>query len=959
MVATIRKLGVSKFKTSNSMLDDVAKIVDYYLDLASTGYYLKGGEPPGQWFGSGAQHFGLTGIVQREQLVNLMLGKTPDGKKQAVQIQRRKVTAVTNDGKSTKANQGFVRDNAAHQVELLRQETHNGQSGIHTARTSNQTAAVPKPIKQRDEHVAAFDVTFSAPKSVSVLWALSGPEVRSKIELAMNNAVRATLLTAEEQLPLLRRGKGGGTWEKGKIIAALFEHCTARNEGDPNLHIHALIQNIVVANDGQTFKLNSTVLFEWYRTLGPLFRNNLACELFELIAIKPCITEKSPGVKNGWFEIEGVAKELIELFSSRRFEILDATELAGTHQSDVKARQAANLRTRHGKSEQLPREELFEKWRNQALSIGVNPDSLLSVLGKKVKIDDKERFREAFSTAVDKLTSSESTFTRKDLIREVSEQLQDVLIRGEGVIQAVDHSIARSQELQTVAARGGMTYYTTKEMWRLEEQNQEMIKDLASTPRLAVSPTNIEKAIKLNPKLSEEQQQVVRDILTKDGALAVIGGVAGSGKSTAMKAVVDAYELEGKKVIAVCVSGAAAQNLQEKTGAECTTVERFLYHTEKSTAKGIKEGAQAVFKGYVDAASGFDTKRRDVNIPKIGRNAVVIFDEIGMADTRLANRVLKQVTAAGASIIAAGDAEQLPPIGPGNCLRSMVETVGQSVLKKNWRQTEIEAKASQLFRDNDIEGALQIYAEKGDLNVFSNRSKAAAAIIVDWTNDGHTKTPETAMIFVQTREEVRNLNRTCQEARLLAGDIKSKHIKVGTEKIHVGEWIKFNSNDRRRGIENSNTGVVTKITRSGEVHVTLDREFTKQERRRGMKKEIVIEAKQLKPRKTRNDQKQPKKLNNKNDPFIMPAYARTVHAGQGLSTNHAYFMPGGRMTNKNLCYVGLSRSTARCKVYIDQDHAGPFLSLIKEAMEKHIKKETAHEVRERIGLELSLRTSLK
>ena len=204
----------------------------------------------------------------------------------------------------------------------------------------------------------------------------------------------------------------------------------------------------------------------------------------------------------------------------------------------------------------------------------------------------------------------------------------------------------------------------------------------------------------------------------------------------------------------------------------------------------------------------------------------------------------------------------------------------------------------------------------------------------------HSKSSEKAMIFVQTREEVRALNRMCQQERLLSSDMSSKHVKVGTEKIHVGEWIKFNAADRYRGIENSHTGVVTKITLGGEVHVKLDREFTKEEKRRGLKKEIVIKPKQLKARK------------GEKDPFIMPAYARTVHAGQGLSTEYAYFMPGGRMTNKNLTYVGISRSEVRTKIYVDQDHAGPFCSLIADAMKKQVIKETAHELKDRLSLKI-------
>ena len=215
---------------------------------------------------------------------------------------------------------------------------------------------------------------------------------------------------------------------------------------------------------------------------------------------------------------------------------------------------------------------------------------------------------------------------------------------------------------------------------------------------------------------------------------------------------------------------------------------------------------------------------------------------------------------------------------------------------------------------------------------------SAREMVKDWSNDGHRSTPETANIFVQTRDEVRIVNQMCQQSRLLSGDMQSKNTKVGTEKIHVGEWVKFTASNRRKGIENSNTGFVTKIAMNGDIHVTLDREFTKAEKNRGMKKEVVITSKD-------------RKKHQGPDGLLMPAYARTVHAGQGLSVDHAYFMPGGSMTNKNLAYVGISRSKVRTKIYIDRDHAGPYLSLIEEAMKKHIEKATAHEISSRLTIE--------
>lgn len=925
MVATIRKITVSAAKNAKLDKRQIADIIKYYVGNTSVGYYTKGGEPPGKWFGKGAHHLGLSGEVSADQLKNLLSGLSPDGSRQLVQIQ-------TNRGPSD--DSAPLNQDLTDETPLVVQTPE-----VSTANQADSDSVGPAslPSKKRDEHVCGFDVTFSAPKSVSVLWALSPPDVRSKIELAMQKAVEETLRFIERELPLVRRGKGGQEWETGNIIAALFEHVFARNENDPALHTHSLITNTIVANDGRTFKLNSRVLYPWIRTAGPIFRNNLAAWTVDLLGVELELAKGKLGKEEGWFEIKGIQKELIKLFSTRSSELLNEVELLGTRHSDVKAKDSAALRTRRSKGEELPREKLFEKWHAQAIGIGIKPESLQSLLGKSKTIDPEPRLKRAFKEATEKLITSNSTFHRRDLIREVSERMQDIPIKGDLLVRGIDHLVEQSQEIKYLGRRDGEKCFTTKQMWKLEQENMEMINTLTFTPGLAVSEKSKEKALKSNPKLSQEQLDVFRETVSRPGSLAVIGGVAGSGKSTVMKAIVEAYEQEGMRVLGVSLSGAAAQNLQEKTGAECTTIARTLFHQEKSTSQKFTEAATEVGKTVVDAVR-YKTNRKTKAVPFMDENTVVVIDEVGMVDTPIGHRLLKQVIKAGAKVIAVGDHEQLPPIGAGNILSQMSENVAQSFLKKNWRQTEIEAEASQLFRDGEIGKALQIYAEKGDLHVLENRNKAAREMVKDWSNDGHKKSPETANIFVQTREEVRIINRMCQQERLLSGDMSSRNKKVGSEKIHEGEWVKFTASDRRKGIENSNTGVVTKIAMNGDIHVKLDREFTKEEMRRGLKKEIVITAKDLKKHKGP-------------DGLIMPAYARTVHAGQGLSVDHAYFMPGGSMTNKNLSYVGISRSKACTKIYIDRDHAGPHLSLIEEAMKKYIEKATAHEISSRLTIE--------
>ena len=158
---------------------------DYYLKAAQQEYYTKSLGPPGQWFGRGAAELGLHGKVEVAQLRNVFDGKSPDGAQQLVQEQK---------------------------------------------------------WKER-ERQCGWDMTFSAPKSVSVLWAMSDAETRAKIESTHRSAVEKAVSFLEREAGITRRGAGGKTWEKAKLMFALFQHGTSRAT-DPQLHTHAVLVNL-------------------------------------------------------------------------------------------------------------------------------------------------------------------------------------------------------------------------------------------------------------------------------------------------------------------------------------------------------------------------------------------------------------------------------------------------------------------------------------------------------------------------------------------------------------------------------------------------------------------------------------------------------------------------------------------------------------------------------------------
>jgi conjugative relaxase-like TrwC/TraI family protein len=254
---------------------------DYYLEAVAAGledYYLGAGEAPGAW-GAGAEALGLQGEVAPEDLRAVLEGRAPDGE---------------------------------------------------------QLADAP-PGRAR---VPGFDLTFSAPKSVSLLHALGPPAVQSEMVAAHEAAVAAALGYLERHAAFLRRGAGGHELVPAQgLVAAAFRHRLSRAQ-DPALHTHVLVANLARSADGRAGALDGRALYRHAGTAGHLYQPELRHQLSRRLDI-----EWRP-VRHGLAEIEGVPAEVLRAFSRRRAEILrDTTKsTAGARPVPLERAYAAILR---------------------------------------------------------------------------------------------------------------------------------------------------------------------------------------------------------------------------------------------------------------------------------------------------------------------------------------------------------------------------------------------------------------------------------------------------------------------------------------------------------------------------------------------------------------------------------------------------------------------------------------
>ena len=137
-----------------------------------------------------------------------------------------------------------------------------------------------------DGPVPGFDLTFSAPKSVSLLWGLGGPVAAREVQAAHREAIGAALSYMQREACWTRRGAGGREFVKGKgYLAAAYRHRSSRN-GDPQLHTHVLIANATQGPDGRWTRLYHPAIYDHATTACYIYEAHLRHELTQRLGVR-------------------------------------------------------------------------------------------------------------------------------------------------------------------------------------------------------------------------------------------------------------------------------------------------------------------------------------------------------------------------------------------------------------------------------------------------------------------------------------------------------------------------------------------------------------------------------------------------------------------------------------------------------------------------------------------------
>ena len=521
------------------------------------------------------------------------------------------------------------------------------------------------------EHRPGWDLTFSAPKSVSLEALVIGD--RRAIR-AHDEAVRATLDWVEAEL-LETRGWDPATRRRPRVkadgmVVAGFRHLTSRDQ-DPQLHTHCVLANMTRTAAGEWRSVEPTRIRRSAKLIGAYYRNELARRLQALgMAVTPRLVGRVPG-----FELAGYDRSFLDAFSGRRREILARLETLGLPCTPELAQMAA-LHTRRRKKD-VGLAELVPAWREKARALGLAreqaalapPRPIHPLTWERVEVprvpspdlpanairsmkrapalpalpgDGAEGLsgtaavRPAAPAALSPEPELGALGAVAQAVAHVAERrtaIPEAEIRavalghapGRYTLSEIDAAIdrlVRGGELIEVERRGMDRAFVTRWAVRAERRVLAAMRAGRGTGMALAEGETVEKRLG-ETRLTEGQREAVRTVLLSDDLVVGVQGHAGSGKTTMLR---EAKALLGNtRIHGLAPSAAAARVLEREAGVPSRTLQYFLTRFADLTEPEALARAREEYAGSVlavDEASMIDTVRMGGLLAIAGRLGV-------------------------------------------------------------------------------------------------------------------------------------------------------------------------------------------------------------------------------------------------------------------------------------------------------------------------------------------------
>ena len=799
---------------------------------------------------------------------------------------------------------------------------------------------------------AGLDMTFSADKSVSTLWAIADPELGSEIEDAHNDAARVALEeTVLRHCAYTRIRNRDGEIEvlPADIAAAMFQHGTSR-DNDPQLHTHCVIFNAARTHrDGKYRALHQHPVYTWMKAAGAVYRNALSWRLQERLGIRM----EQYGKDGEFTRIAGMPEDLIGHWSKRRAAIIEAArEMGFTVEGNAPRAAAANKITRAGKSPDNDPEIRHGRWRGEAEGYVEREALIASLLGKSEEITQEQirALTEVLEDLPYRLTREEAVFRLPDIVERVGNATAG-LLNHDAVATSIERVLLspevvrltrppRSAEGRTDMAHTRL--YSTRHNLQMEQEVRDMAEGMAADTGHSLSAqaigAKVAGLLKAGYPLSEEQIAAIRSVTSSEGRVAIIEGAAGSGKTTTLRPIADLYREHGQSIIATAVAWRTAVALGNDVDARPFCVDKLL----RLAARGGIE---------------------------INKDTTIIVDEAGMLSTRQAHHILQLSERHGAKIVFAGDTQQQQPVEAGPGLRLIRDAVGSVRVDRIRRQkadledilthvqgetpetarllansmaeerrtriltyyetmkgklvfTPWQVAAAEALRDGDAASAIAAHHLRGRFHIGYDEEKTLTGLVDDWDRYQRENPDKSSVVLARTRAEVRALSHLMRERRFAAPPDGER---ADTDRAHADRVTVTVS----RGTEDDRATSPLEIARGdqlriGATHwekqlfngtvVTVE-DFKVERREAGTEPSVLISARTEDGRSVsfHHDEIRDWYGNIRLD----HGYALTITSAQGLTVDRTFLLADARPARETI-YPAATRHRERLDIYVNR-----------------------------------------
>jgi conjugative relaxase-like TrwC/TraI family protein len=725
-------------------------------------YYLDGDEPPGRWWGRSAGDLGLAGQIDPEAFVAVMAGHEP-------------------------------------------------ATGRDLGRSYG------------DESVRGYDATFSAPKSVSVLFALGNDEVRDQVLAAHDRAVEAVLGWIETHAHTRMRHRGHVMCVDAEgIMVAVFRQHTSRRL-DPQLHTHAVIANRVQAPDGRWLALDARTIKIDQRTLSALYHANLRSELTRRLGVE----WETP--EHGIADIAGIDDELLAEFSQRTGDVQprlaeklerfqDRLGRDPTGRERWRLEREAVVDSRPAKPHRPTPADLHQQWHGRTVALGWDPDLVAQqAVGRRRGRDrvDDPVIETLTDTALASLAERQSSWRPAELVRELAAAVPTTVAVDSaeltGALDRLADDVAanRCVDISRPIPDGARLRSDGRPLSEsaidralttgaiLDEEEQLI--EYAERRRYQNVNRTASRSLRFAAHLTPGQAAAAAAVAAGSD-LELIVGPAGAGKTTMLAAAVLNLGARGRLAYGVAPTAAAAEVLATETRMPADTLDKLL--TEHSHPTRPPQ------PGY-DLPAG----------------TTVIVDEAATAATPRLAELARLADRHHWRIVLVGDPRQFSAVGRGGMFTHLVDTLGALELGRIHRfHQPWERHASLRLRRGDP-AALLDYEKRGRLH-GGTQQQMETDIIAAW-HQARSR-GKTVVLMANTTDTVARLNHLAQHTRLAADELDptGPRLDLADHSILVGDEVVTRRNNRTlrtdRGlmVKNRDHWTVTAIHHDSSVTVT-------------------------------------------------------------------------------------------------------------------------------------------